>query len=437
MKKISTLTASFLLSLTLFAQSPFNVSDIYFNGKLSSVIDGNADFFTFENKKQHYLDAEGKEHCLNEGRPMDCLNCLFLGNKLVDLRATKAGIETITYDITTCTGSETVQDIPLHPAFLVATATSSPSHKVGMYIEIDRSYEKVAFHALDENAKEIWSIQRNLKYEGATIYFKEAVIDDEGNAAFFARATVQRKQYHFLFYKPRNENELKSIPLEINVTGEVQIQCSFDKLGYLHLYGGTVSNGYINTNSVGFFYGKMHPEKDEKMVASFYELENTGSEMINWSIENTFTDSEGNTTLCAIGTYTKTNGSGFSKLSFIQFDKNGKKTWVHELDEINLKSVSYSSLGYTFLTLGENYIFLYYTNDQYLKYTNGINIDAVSTQPKLNQLQYYYITKEGNLSKGVLDNSLDFRFHKESSIIRDNYLLLISYKDGHIKKLTW
>lgn len=293
-------------------------------------------------------------------------------------------------------------------------------------------------HAINQKGEVVWSEEWDLKSGDTELDMISANIDDEGNALFFVKAKQKEGIAHAIVYRNLETGKYKVIPYELDVNGRVTFRANFDEWGHIHFMGAFSRTDTKQTGETkrGVFHGKVDPKSEGTLKTTLYAFEEVGRYDSDWKLKDYYMDDEGNITLCMLGQYAKSGaGRDFSKLFILQLDNEGKEKWSHLISTVNLMREPMLGEG-TFRKLGNNYAYLYFDNEEYIKYVDGFNATEVNSEPKLNELQMYLIDAGGNLTKHAVAPMSMFSKYTGSSYEQTEDALYVIGKDSD-KKISW
>ena len=429
----------------LFAQPPLQISAFPKQpaGPDTHVSDGGDGYLIVNGFFSNYIcNAEGEKLCAEKAFPYGNRGTFFIfDDKMFTFDVNKGAVNDIdksTLNVNACNMETSVPAYTRNKKTYLTRYYMSPSRKMALIYEQDPYERLLAFHAVDTKGDVIWNMDWDFKSGDAPTHVISASIDDAGNAVFFVQIEAKEGRQHSILYKSRDDEKLKNIQYDLAINGEVTFRTSFDKSGKIHFIGTYDRSDSQQSGGTqkGFFHGKVDPsEGNATLNTNLYpinEKDHFGSE---WKLNDFFVDNNGNVTVCAVGHYMK-KGSGrdFDKVFLLQMNDDGQEIWSHLITTINLRKAS--DLYYQFIRVGKKFIFLYYDNAEYLKYTTGIDEENISSEPKQNQLQYYMVDESGKLTKEVLLTDAGFKFMPYNTIMKDQYFLLFN-TEGLAKRVSW
>lgn len=318
----------------------------------------------------------------------------------------------------------------------------SPSKKLAMVMEYSLpNYSAPKFmgvHVLNESGELVWEEEWGLKSGDTELEMISAGVDDKGNALFFVKAKSKEGTAYAIAYRAISNGEYKVISYKLDVNGRVTFRTNFDQWGNIHFMGAFSRTDTKQTGEVkrGIFHGKVDPTSEATLETTLYPFEEVGRFESNWKLKEYFIDDDGNITFCAMGQYAKSGaGRDFSKLFIIQLDKDGETKWSHVISTVNLLREPALSEG-DFFKLGNSYAYIYYDNNEYIKYTDGFDPKEINSEPKLNEMQMYLINEKGELSKLVIGPKEFFSKYSFFDVENDGDALVIKGKNQDIR-ITW
>lgn len=299
------------------------------------------------------------------------------------------------------------------------------------------NYPLKEYMVINDNGEKIWKFKWDIKNGETMLVVMNAKVDNEGNASFFVRSDYDPKNPSYAFlYKNINDDELKLIGYRLEVNGRVTFRSEFDQTGNIHFMGTYTRKNDKGSEETkrGVFHGKINPKEDDKLKTTLYPFDDVRKFDSRWELLDYRIDDGGNTTLCAIGQYLKSGaGRDYSKVFMIQIDNTGNVNWSHLINTINLRKEIHLLEG-KFFKIGKKYAFMYFDNDKYINYGQGIDIDKVSSEVPRNDLQMFVVDEAGKLTKhrvaSIKETGKTFPFTEE---LEES--LYLSYKTG--KKLIY
>jgi|GEM_PF-5363577 len=315
----------------------------------------------------------------------------------------------------------------------------SPKAKTALMVTKDQLYNPKEFIAINEDAEELWRYEWKLKSGDVELVVMNVKIDDEGNASFFVKAEDKKQGNAYAFiYRDAEDGKFKTIGYALDVNGRVTFRNEFDEWGNIHFMGAFERKDTKETGETkrGIFHGKVNPKEEDKLVTTLYPFQELKKYDSEWKLNNYIIDDNGNITLCALGQYKKGGaGRDFTKLFIIQLDENGKEKWSHLITTINLLKESAALGEGKFQKLGDNYAYIYYDNAEYIKYTDGIDVETLSSEPKQDDVQMYVVDAGGKLNKYSIGPKNNFAKYGVS-VTETPDAIYVSGDKGS-KKITW